>query len=559
MASYDKNGAVKATGVELYEQTPVDELKNRLQSWDLNYPDPDYETRSLVSADDVAFEKGAKEEENSPYEEVRAAVPNYDEEMPANTIRAWVIGLTLSMFGAAVNTLFSMRQPAISLGTIVAQLLAYALGQLWAKTMPNREWNTFGLKWNLNPGPFNVKEHTIIVVMAGVSFGIAYATDIILAQVAFFDQNFGIAFQLLLTITTQVIGYGIAGLLRSFLVYPAAMIWPANLVSVTLMHAMHETPPPPDPTIIGGKMTRFKWFGVVFAGAFAYYWLPGFLAQFLSVFAFMTWIYPNNPVVNQVFGGTTGLSVIPITFDWTQITGFVGDPLIPPWHAIANTLIGVVTFYVGGSALIHYSGAWYSKFLPISDSGTYDNTGAAYNVSQVVTPQLTLDVKAYEAYSPLFLSSTFAVSYGLSFATITSLVVYTYIYYRKQIVAQFKRANTEEDDIHAKLMRKYPEVPFWWYGIIFILMVILSFVTIFAWPTEFVWWAFLIAVAFSTVMTLPIGIVQAITNQQIGLNVITEFLMGYMQPGKPLALMLFKTYGYITASQALGFVGDMKL
>ena len=35
--------------------------------------------------------------------------------------------------------------------------------------------------------------------------------------------------------------------------------------------------------------------------------------------------------------------------------------------------------------------------------------------------------------------------------------------------------------------------------------------------------------------------------------------MGYMQPGKPLALMMFKTYGYITASQALGFVGDLKL
>jgi len=83
-------------------------------------------------------------------------------------------------------------------------------------------------------------------------------------------------------------------------------------------------------------------------------------------------------------------------------------------------------------------------------------------------------------------------------------------------------------------------------------------VTILAWPTEFAWWAFIIAISFSTIMTLPIGIVQAITNQQIGLNVITEFIMGYMQPGKPLALMMFKTYGYITASQALGFVGDLK-
>ena len=90
-------------------------------------------------------------------------------------------------------------------------------------------------------------------------------------------------------------------------------------------------------------------------------------------------------------------------------------------------------------------------------------------------------------------------------------------------------------------------------------MIGLSLFTSIYYPTEFAWWALIFAVAFSTVMSLPIGIVQAITNQQLGLNVITEFIMGYMQPGKPLALMMFKTYGYITASQALSFVSDIKL
>lgn len=32
----------------------------------------------------------------------------------------------------------------------------------------------------------------------------------------------------------------------------------------------------------------------------------------------------------------------------------------------------------------------------------------------------------------------------------------------------------------------------------------------------------------------------------IGLNVITEFVVWYMQPGRPMAMMLFKTYGYIS-------------
>ncbi|WRX28328.1 Oligopeptide transporter [Theobroma cacao] len=49
------------------------------------------------------------------------------------------------------------------------------------------------------------------------------------------------------------------------------------------------------------------------------------------------------------------------------------------------------------------------------------------------------------------------------------------------------------------------------------------------------------------------------TTQQPGLNVITELVIGYMYPGKPLANVAFKTYGYISMVQALNLVGDFKL
>lgn len=80
-----------------------------------------------------------------------------------------------------------------------------------------------------------------------------------------------------------------------------------------------------------------------------------------------------------------------------------------------------------------------------------------YNVSRIVTPQLTLNEEAYKAYSPLFLSTTFSMTYGLSFATIASVVVYTYLNYRHMIVTQFKNSKGEKPDIHQKLMAKYPE------------------------------------------------------------------------------------------------------
>lgn len=44
-----------------------------------------------------------------------------------------------------------------------------------------------------------------------------------------------------------------------------------------------------------------------------------------------------------------------------------------------------------------------------------------------------------------------------------------------------------------------------------------------------------------------------------GLNVITELVIGYLYPGKPLANVTFKTYGYISMSQALTFLTDFKL
>ncbi|PNP57911.1 hypothetical protein THARTR1_02069 [Trichoderma harzianum] len=459
-----------------------------------------------------------EEEEDSPYPEVRAAVHNYDEDVPCNTVRAWTIGLSLVVLGASMNTIFSLRRPAISIGALVAQIIAWPIGHGWARFVPERELNLFGLKWQLNPGPFNMKEHAII----------------------------------------GSLGYGIAGVMRKYLVYPASMIWPGNLASVAMMNAMYDSSDDIDPTVLGGRLPRYTWFGLITAASFVYYFIPGFFAQFLSVFAFATWMAPQNPVINQLFGGNTGLSIIPITFDWSQVTGFIGSPLVTPWHAIANTLISVVIFYSGLTILLHYSGTWYAQFLPINDASIYDNTGAKYNISRVVNPDMTLNEEAYHKYSPLFISTTFAISYGLSFAAISSLVVYTYLHHGKYIWRQYMNSTTEKPDIHMKLMRKYKEAPTWWYLSLFCLMLALGFYTVLAYPTNLTWWAFLLAVMISFGFSLPIGIIQAVTNNQIGLNVLTEFVYGYIQPGRPLALMLFKTFGYITMSQALNFVSDLK-
>lgn len=113
-------------------------------------------------------------QEVSVYPEVQSAVPTTDEDVPANTLRAWVLGLILVTIGSGLNMLFSLRNPTIYITSIVAQLIAYPLGIAWARFVPDKTFSIFGLRVSLNPGPFNKKEHTVIVVMANASFGNGY-------------------------------------------------------------------------------------------------------------------------------------------------------------------------------------------------------------------------------------------------------------------------------------------------------------------------------------------------------------------------------------------------
>jgi hypothetical protein len=62
--------------------------------------------------------------------------------------------------------------------------------------------------FNLNPGPFNVKEHVVITVFAncGVSYGggDAYSIGAVTVMKAYYKQTLSFACALLVVLTTQV-------------------------------------------------------------------------------------------------------------------------------------------------------------------------------------------------------------------------------------------------------------------------------------------------------------------------------------------------------------------
>jgi OPT family oligopeptide transporter len=169
-------------------------------------------------------------------------------------------------------TIFAFARP-----TVVILLLVYPVGCLWARVMPTRTFTTFGQTWSLNTGPFTIKEHTVITLMANVTYGYAYSTDALLALQAkpLYNLNMGWGFALLFTLSSQILGIAISGMFRRFNVWPAALIWPANFGMTSLLYALHDKSKTDPEKANGWQISRYRYFLYVCLGSFVWYWFPG--------------------------------------------------------------------------------------------------------------------------------------------------------------------------------------------------------------------------------------------------------------------------------------------
>jgi OPT oligopeptide transporter protein len=313
--------------------------------------------------------------DNSPYPQVRASVRATDNiTLSISTPRMWTLSLLFALTGSAVNIFFSLRYPSVAITPVIALVLVHPLGKVWDLLLKRHEdlEESFvdGIRQSSEPdggsvkhrfrlwlaqGRWNEKEHACVYISSNVSFGFAFATDVIVEQHKFYKQDVSIVYQLLLTISTQILGYAFAGLTRRFLVRPAAMIWPGTLMSTAMFTTMHKQENEP---ANGWKISRYRFFLYVWAGAFAWYFLPGLLFPALSYFNVITWFAPKNVVVANLacspallhqhfqltdlqFGVVSGLGLFPMTFDWAQIA-YIGSPLLTPWWAAANVVGGLV-------------------------------------------------------------------------------------------------------------------------------------------------------------------------------------------------------------------------
>ncbi|ORY79876.1 OPT oligopeptide transporter protein-domain-containing protein [Protomyces lactucae-debilis] len=526
---------------------------------------------SSDNAEEALLKEGALLLDDSPYAEVRACVSNQDDHtLQADTMRMWCLALAFVVTGSAVNLFFSLRFPAVAITALLAQLLSHPIGIAWTRYMPDITIPLIHVRVNDPDHPWNVKEHTCVFVAANVSFAFAFATDVLTEQIKFYGMKPSLSYSIALVISTQVIGYTFAGLTRHWLVTPSSMIWPATLVNCALFQVLHpqrlgageHISLDSQSTTKEGGLTRTRFFVLLCGAAFLWAFVPSFFVPGLSYFGIVTWFFPKQKTINTIFGVRSGMGILPFTFDWAQIS-FTGSPILVPAWAALNALFGVACMLWIMAPLLYFTNSFGSAFLPFADSNVFDNTAQHYNVSRIITPEVTFSKEAYEAYSPLYLTASYIMSYVAAFASLSALVVHCYLFYKDDIIRQWQASKTElssrTGDVHSRLMRRYPDVDNRAYLAIFVLCLLLALWVV---AHEFVglpWYGLLLALCLCGVFFVPTGIISAIAAQNTSTALLCQLICGVVFPGRPIANLVFLNFGYVSGMQGIRFASDMKI
>ncbi|RKO93786.1 hypothetical protein BDK51DRAFT_46547 [Blyttiomyces helicus] len=234
--------------------------------------------------------------------------------------------------------------------------------------------------------------------------------------------NVGWCAGLLLIITTQCVRYGFGGLCRNWLVKPAAMWYPGNVVLVNVLHVFHAKV---NDGIIG---ERVRLFNKLCGWVIIYEFLPQYFATYLVHFN----------IVCMAFGSLQGRLGSITDYPLENPDAFPNVPKLWPLTSARRPMAASGRLGAGArssSPSERSSTPFFPCSLGLGSAlrGCTARTCAAPTCSlwrptgtstSMVLNNVTLVVEddLYENYSPLRLSTFWALSYGTSFDVITSLL-----------------------------------------------------------------------------------------------------------------------------------------
>ncbi|KAI4307841.1 hypothetical protein L6164_030978 [Bauhinia variegata] len=282
-----------------------------------------------------------------------------------------------------------------------------------------------------------------------------------------------------------------------------------------------------DEKIPKGGYSGLQFFFLVFVSNFAYYIIPGYLFPSIASISVVCLIWKNSVTAQQIGSGNMGLGVGSFSLDWNTTAGFLGSPLVVPSHVTVNVLVGFALFVDIIMPIAYWTDAYDAKKFPLFSSRKFDSTGAKYNVTRILNEKtFDINLESYNNYSKLYLSPWLAFGYGLSFATSTSTLTHVALFHGKEIFSMWR----ETKDSLADQLERFACEGFW-------LTTPATMVGILSFFSN------------CLVFTLPIGIIQATTNQHVTRPLVCWRLQTRpLQENPPRAMFIVQLAGTLVAS-----------
>lgn len=180
-----------------------------------------------------------------------------------------------------------------------------------------------------------------------------------------------------------------------------------------------------------------------------------------------------------------------------------------------------------------------------------------------------VDLEAYRAYSPPFLSGANVFGQGAWFAwypmTLFGVSIQHWDSLRKSAAEMYKGLFDKKsvyenyDDPHTRMMAAYPEVPDWWFACVLLLSLALGIVALAVWPLSVPIWSLFAIIGISAVMMVPSALLLASASVSMEFNVLFQTLGGIWFTGNPEALIIVTAFGKTFNMQAENYVSDQKM
>ncbi|OSX63333.1 hypothetical protein POSPLADRAFT_1045686 [Postia placenta MAD-698-R-SB12] len=469
-------------------------------------------------------------------------------ELPVWTFRTAFLGVGLSAFSAVLATIYTFKPQNATVSQLFCLIIAYVLGTFMAGVIPS------GGYWKyLNPGPFNIKEHTAIVIMASTASSVAIAMEIIAALDLFYDITLNAGVAIFQIFASQMIGYGIAGVLRTLLVYPTYAFYPTYISVVNLLQSLHYGGVLNAKRRVSGadgcrEIRRYFW--MVFAAIFFWEWIPQYPFPLLTAFSIIC-LADNgrHPFVRNLFGAGSsneGIGLFSFSTSWTLITQ--GSPLVWPLQTLGMA-IGYLVL-----TLTYYHNVFNGRDLVWMSSALFGTDGGTYNQSAILTPSNQLDPeKLAEVGLPRF-TTTYAISQMCYNVSLGAAIVHVLLWYwgdlKKGVFGafgevKFLRGDQEIDDPHYKggllrtsltaAMKVYKEVPQWWYLTLFVISLAVGIGCSYSGHTVLIpWWSVILFTAISFFLAIVLGFIMATTGFSLSIKYAIQILAAFVHPGNPV-------------------------